>query len=379
MNLRRTLAVMRKESWHVLRDRTAFSLTLLSPAFLLVALAYTLSVQVREVAVAVLDGDRTLLSRQYVQGLGASGDVVVRYRADDYVQVKRWLLHGQAKAAVIIPAGFEADLRAGRQPALQVLVEGTDPNAANVALAHISGYSQRFIAHLAARTLARAGLPAHQSGLLPVELRLRVWYNPTLKLLFGLLPAFIAVVLGMPAVAATTALVREKEQGTFEQLVASPIRRAELIVGKLVPYIVSGMLSTLLCTAVAVFWFGSPFRGSLGLYLLLSADFFLATMAIALIISALTGTQQAAQIGAVMIFFFPGLFLSGIFYPIFSMEPMMKIEAFMVPTTHYVFIGRGIFLKGQGMALLWPYALALLVMGFLFLSMAVLLFRKRLG
>jgi ABC-2 type transport system permease protein len=129
---------------------------------------------------------------------------------------------------------------------------------------------------------------------------------------------------------------------------------------------------------VAVYWFGSPFKGSFALYMVLSADFLLATMGIALILSVFVKSQQAAQIGAMLIFFFPGFFLSGIFYPLFSMQPLMKMEAFMVPTTHYVLISRGIYLKGQGFDALWPYALALLAMGLLFLGLAVLMFRKKL-
>ncbi|MFQ6014893.1 MAG: ABC transporter permease [Anaerolineae bacterium] len=378
MNFRRTLSVMRKEAWHILRDRRAFLLTIFAPVFLLLVMAYSFSVDIKNVAVAVMDHDRTPLSRRYLTGLSSSGDVIVRYMATDYADIVRWLMTSQAKAAVIIPPGFEADLRAGREATMQVLVEGTDPNTANTALLHIGGYTQRFAIHIVAETMNRAGFPVDAATLMPVDLRLRTWYNPTLKAVIGFLPALIGVVLGMPAVATTLALVREKERGTFEQLIVTPIRRSELVVGKLVPYMMSGLISVVLCAALAVYWFGTPFRGNFLLYLLLSADFFLASMGIALIISTFTSSQQAAQVGAVLIFFFPGFFLSGIFYPLFSMEPIMKMEAFMVPTTHYVLISRGVFLKGQGLTVLWPYATALLVMGLLFLGLAVLLFKKKL-
>lgn len=369
---------MRKEAWHILRDRRAFLLTIFAPVFLLLVMAYSFSVDIKNVAVAVMDHDRTPLSRRYLTGLSSSGDVIVRYMATDYADIVRWLMTSQAKAAVIIPPGFEADLRAGREATMQVLVEGTDPNTANTALLHIGGYTQRFAIHIVAETMNRAGFPVDAATLMPVDLRLRTWYNPTLKAVIGFLPALIGVVLGMPAVATTLALVREKERGTFEQLIVTPIRRSELVVGKLVPYMMSGLISVVLCAALAVYWFGTPFRGNFLLYLLLSADFFLASMGIALIISTFTSSQQAAQVGAVLIFFFPGFFLSGIFYPLFSMEPIMKMEAFMVPTTHYVLISRGVFLKGQGLTVLWPYATALLVMGLLFLGLAVLLFKKKL-
>jgi ABC-2 type transport system permease protein len=193
------------------------------------------------------------------------------------------------------------------------------------------------------------------------------------------MPALIAMVLAMPAVTTTLALTREKEHGTLEQLIATPIRGTELLVGKLVPYILSGLLGVVSCAAVAVYWFETPFRGSFFLYMMLSLAFLLGSLAIALVLSVFVKTQQAAQLGAMLIFFFPGFFLSGIFYPLVSMAPIMKLEAYMVPTTHYVMISRGIFLKGQGLDALWPYALALVVMGLLFLALAILLFKKKLA
>ena len=378
MSWKRTLSVMRKEAWHILRDRVAFLLTILSPVFLLFTMGYAFSVDIKNVAVAVMDRDQTPLSRQYIRGLGATGDLLLRYVAADYADVERRLMSGEAKAAIIVPPGFEADLRAGREASVQVLVDGTDPNTAHAALSHIGGYTQHFAREMVVEAMNRAGLSVDEAALTPVDLRIRAWYNPTLKLVIGFLPALIAMVMGMPAVAATSALVREKERGTFEQLIVTPIRRAELVVGKLVPYMVSGLISVILCAALAVYWFGAPFRGNFLLYLLFSADFLLASMGIALIISTFVRSQQAAQIGAALIFFFPGFFLSGIFYPLFSMAPEMKMEAFMVPTTHYVFINRGMFLKGQGLTALWPYAAALLAMGVLFLGLAMLLFKKRL-
>jgi ABC-2 type transport system permease protein len=379
MNLARTWAVVRKEARHILRDRRAFLLVTVSPVFLLLVMAYTFMVDIQHVAVAVMDRDGTQLSRRYLAGLGGTGDVLVRYVAQDYSQLEHWLMTSQAKAALVIPPGFEADLQAGREASLQILVEGTEPTTANTAMQHVGGYTQQFALQIAGEVARRAGQVVDAAALMPIDLRVRTWYNPTLKAVIGFLPALIAMVMGMPATATTLALTREKEHGTLEQLIATPIRRVELLVGKLIPYILSGMLSVVLCAGVAVYWFGSPFEGSFALYMLLSADFLLATMGIALILSVFVQSQQAAQIGAMLIFFFPGFFLSGIFYPLFSMQPLMKMEAFMVPTTHFVLISRGIFLKGQGLDALWPYAVALLAMGLLFLGLAILLFRKKLA
>jgi ABC-2 type transport system permease protein len=187
------------------------------------------------------------------------------------------------------------------------------------------------------------------------------------------------MVMAMPAVTASMALTQEKEHGTLEQLIATPIRRSELLVGKLIPYLLSGTLAIALCVIVAVYWFGSPFQGSFGLYMVLAMAFLLAMLTMALILSVFVKTQQAAQLGSFLIFFFPGFFLSGIFYPLVSMEPIMKMEAYMVPTTHFVMISRGLMLKGQGLEALWPYALALLVMSVIFLGLSILLFKKKIA
>ena len=377
MNLARTWAVVRKEARHILRDRGTLLLVTVSPVLLLLIMAYTFMVDIEHVAVAVMDRDGTHLSRRYTAGLGGTGDVLVRYVARDYADLERWLMTSEAKAAVVILPGFEADLQAGREASLQVLVEGTEPVTANTAMQHIGGYTQQFALEVVREMAVRAGITLAEGALAPIDLRQRTWYNPTLKAVIGFLPALIAMVMAMPAVTTTMALTKEKEHGTLEQLIATPIRRSELLVGKLIPYLVSGTLAVALCVILAVYWFGSPFKGSFLLYMLLAVDFLLASLAIALVMSVFVKTQQAAQLGAFLIFFFPGFFLSGIFYPLVSMQPLMKMEAYMVPTTHYVMIGRGIMLKGQGLEALWPYALALLAMGVLFTGFAILLFKKK--
>jgi ABC-2 type transport system permease protein len=379
MNLLRAWAVMRKEARHIMRDPGTLFLVTISPVFLLLVMAYSFTVDIEHVAVAVMDRDGTLLSRRYLAGLGGTGDVLLRYVADDYGDLEHWLMTSEAKAAIVIPPGFEAALRAGREANIQVLVEGTEPVTANTAMQHIGGYTQQFALEVLSDAIARAGMPVDQASLTPIDLRLRTWYNPTLRIVIGFMPALIAMVMAMPAVTTTMTLTREKEHGTLEQLIATPIRRSELLVGKLIPYILSGLLAVILCLAVAVYWFGSPFKGSLALFIVLSVAFLSASLAIALVLSVFVKTQQAAQLGAFLIFFFPGFFLSGIFYPLVSMEPIMKMEAYMVPTTHYVMIGRGVMLKGQSLEALWPYALALLAMALLFLGLAILLFKKKLA
>jgi ABC-2 type transport system permease protein len=368
---------MRKEMWHILRDRRTFILVTVSPVFLMLVFAYSMSVEIRDVSIAVLDYDQSTLSRRYRDGLSSTGDIIIRYWPRDYAEMQERLERRQAKAAVVIPSDFERDLLAGRETSLQLIIDGTDPNTANHTMTYIAGYTQGLALEILGEALERQGMDA---GLLaPVELRMRTWYNPTLRPIIGWVPGLIAIVLGMPAVAATLALTAEKEKGTLEALITTPVRRSELLVGKLIPYILSGLVSAVLCALVGVYLLGTPFRGSPLLYLLLSADFFLAALGISLVISVFVASQQAAMALALLIFLFPGFFMSGLFYPIASMPPEMKLEAYMMPTTHYLTITRGLFLKGLGMSALWPSALALFAMGVLVTGVAVLTFKKRLA
>jgi ABC-2 type transport system permease protein len=377
MNLRVTLSIMRKEMWHILRDRRTFVLVTVSPVFLLVVFAYSMSVEIRNVAIAVLDYDQSDLSRRYVEGLSSTGDIITRYWPRDYEEMRSRLELRQAKAGVVIPAGFETDLLAGRPASIQVVVDGTDPNTANHTITYIAGYTQRLALEILGRYVEQRGIDPGE--LSPIQLSMRTWYNPTLKPIIGWVPGLIAIVLGMPAVAATLALAAEKEKGTLEALITTPVRKSELLIGKLIPYVVSGLVSAVLCAAVGVYCLGAPFRGSPLLYLLLSADFFLAALSLSLLISVFVPSQQAAMVCAMLIFLFPGFFMSGLFYPIAGMPAEMKMEAYMIPTTQYLTITRGLFLKGLGMASLWPYAAALLAMGLGVMGVSIVTFKKRLG
>jgi len=368
---------MRKELRHIIRDKGTFILVVLSPVLLLLVLAYSYSVDIKNVSVAVLDADQTITSRQFVAGMTSEGNVEARYTITDYADLRKLLNRGQAKAAIVIPVGFARDIKAGREAHLQVIVDGTDPNTANFVITHIGGYAEHKTREILRQDMLRAG--TIDIRLNPIDLRRRAWFNPSFRTLVGMMPALIAIVMGMAPVAATLAITREKEMGTMEQLIATPIRRSELLVGKLLPYMVNGLLSVVLCVATAVFWFRTPFRGSFPLYLLLSVVFLFASMSLALLLSTFVNSQQAAQVLAILVFFFPGFFLSGVFFPLISMPPMAKMESLMVPTTHYVLISRGVILKGQGLDTLWPYTLALLVMGVLILGLSMILFRKRIA
>jgi ABC-2 type transport system permease protein len=376
MNWRRVLSVIRKEWWHITRDRTSFVLLLLSPVLALVTMAYAFSIDIKDVGIGVLDQDLSSLSRQYLAQLGSTDALRVEAWPQSLDEVEQLMMHGSVKAVVIIPHGFAQDMEAGRTAALQVVVDGTDPNTAGHAIRHISAHTEHFATERLKSQLAEAGLPT--DNLSPIDLRLRAWFNPSLKFTISLLPALVGVVLSVPAMAASLALAREREWGTMEGLIVTPIGRGELIIGKLVPYVLAGMLSVPLCAATAVYGFGVPFRGSPWLYLVLSAVFLFATMSVSLLLSVFINSQQAAIIGSMIIFLFSGFFMSGLLIPLAIMGPVFKMEALMFPTTHFVIISRGIFVKGAGLGEVQGYAIVLAIMGVIFLVLTALMFKKKL-
>jgi ABC-2 type transport system permease protein len=376
MNWRRILSIIRKEWWHITRDKTSFALLLLSPALALVTMAYAFSVDITDVGIGVLDQDLSQLSRQYIGELDSTNALRLEAWPADLAEVESLMMRGRAKAVVIIPKGFERDLLSGRTAGVQVVVDGTDPNTAGHAIRQISGHTEYFVKEQVAQQLARAGLPASLAD--PIDLRMRAWFNPSLRYTVSMIPALVGVVLSVPAMAASLALAREREWGTLEGLIATPIGRFELIAGKLIPYVLAGFLSVPLCLAVAVIGFKVPLNGSLSLFLALALIFLFATMSIAIFLSVFASSQQVAILGSMIIFLFSGFFMSGLLIPFSLMGPMLKMEAFMFPTTHFVIISRSILVKGAGLPALQGFVLALLGLGAIFFTLSVLMFKKKL-
>lgn len=376
MNGRRVLSIMRKEWWHITRDMTSFILLLLSPVLMLVTMGYAFSIDITDVAIGLLDQDLSTLSRQYIAQLRSTDALRLEAWPESLDQVEPLMMQGDVKAVIVIPRGFEKDLQAGRQAQLQVVVDGTDPNTAGHAIRHIGAHTEHFAVQFGERQLMRAG--SRLGKLSPIDLRLRAWYNPSLRYTVSMIPALVGVVLSVPAMAASLALAREREWGTLEGLIATPIGRIELILGKLIPYMVAGLLSVPLCVATAVYGYDVPFQGSPWLYLLLSVVFLFATMSIALFLSVFAASQQVAIMGSMLIFLFSGFFQSGLLIPFSLMGPVIKLEAFLFPTTHFVIISRGIFVKGANLSELQGFTVALLVIGIIFFALTSLMFKKKL-
>jgi len=367
---------MRKECLHIIRDPRTLFLVTLSPAFLLFTLTYVLTFDVQQVSYAVLDQDKSELSRRYVAGLVSEEKVSLAGYVSSYSEIDGWFLHRQTNAVVVIPPGFQADLGRRRSATIQVILDGTDPVIASNALVRVRARIQGFIVQEGLGPLSPSG--AALASTLPLDVRLRIWYNPGERSLFSLVPGLLGVVLIMPTLSGAVALAREKETGTLEQLLATPMGRAEFWFGKLIPFVISGLLSCVLAVMVATIWFKVPFRGNGLAFGLLVLDFLVATTGLSLLIASFVSSQQAAMIGNFLIFFLPSFFLSGLYQPVPKELSPSTLASYSLPTTYFVLIARGVLLKGVGLAELWLEALVLAVLGGVSLGLGIGLFRKKL-
>lgn len=376
MKLRRILSVMRKEWWHITRDRTSFLLLMITPVLTLVSMGYAFSIDIKNVGIGVLDQDKSALSRQYLAQLSSTDALILEEYPDSLEQVEALLMRGKTKAVVIIPHDFERNIRAGKTAEIQVVVDGTDPNTAGHAIRHISAHTENFTAEVISGQLQKRGIVLSAGS--AIDLRTRAWYNPSFRYTVSMIPALVGIVLSVPAMAASLALAREREWGTLEGLIATPIGRSEIIIGKLVPYILAGLLSVPLCVATAVYMYDVAFKGNLWMYLALSALYLGSSISISMFISIFANSQQVAIIASMIIFFFSGFFMSGLLIPFSIMGPLIKMEALMFPTTHFVIISRGIFIKGISASNLTGYIAAMTIIGFVFLALSMLMFKKKL-
>ena len=377
MSARHIWAVTRKEFNHIFRDRSTLVLVLFTPTLVLLLMAYALTVEIKHVPLAVLDYDQSQASRTFVRQITAGQDVDLYAYVRDMDEVTALMLRGQVKAALVISPGFAADLQSMKGLPVQIIIDGTEPESGNFAVQHIAQNAEQFVNTALASQLQSVGISAQ--SLQPLDLRIQTWFNPDLKPRNDVIPGLISMVLGLPALSVALTLAHEREHGTLEQLLATPISRTGLLLGKIIPYIGVGLLNVILIPALAIAWFHISFNGSFPLFFGLSAIFLFAVLSMGMVVGVLMRTQAAALALSFLVIFFPGFFLTGIFFPLASMPEEMRLEALALPGTHYAIITRGIFLPGIGMEVLWPYAVMMALLGVAFTALAALFFRKKLG
>ena len=369
MSIRRLLAVTFKEFRHITRDVRTFLLVTVAPAFLLVTFSYIFALDVGRVDIAVRDLDRTPLSREFIARLTADGDFVVVAYVEREEEIEPLFIRGIADLVLVIPHGF-ADAALGGGPAeVQCIADGADAITASQTISLLERRMDVFVASLRPRRPGIAGGSFDVSD--------RAWYNETFKSLTSMVPGMLAIILCMPALALALALTREKETGSFESLIATPVRGTEYLVGKWLAYEISGVASVVPAWLVATLWFRVPFRGSFFAFLLLAADYMVASMGISLVVANFVRNQQTAMFLILMVFFVPSFFIAGLILPVAD-EPVTQAIAYALPTTHFITICRSVFLKGLGPVALWKPASILLGIGIVSQAISLLLFRKKL-
>lgn len=361
MNLRRTSAIARKEILHIVRDTRSLIAALLQPLLVLLLFGYALSLDVDRVPTVVLDYDQSPESASLLQEFQGSRYFQIIEEATQYQAIERAFDQRRALAGIVIPNDYSENLALGKEAKVQVLLDGSDSNTASIAL----GYAQGLIQSYAART--REDAQAIRTGSVmrpPIDARVRVWYNTDLVSRNYIVPGLIGVITMIIAALLTSlCIAREWENGTMEQLLSTPVRPAELAMGKLIAYFLLGLVDMLIALFVGIYIFGVPVKGSMTLLLFSSCVFLFGGMAWGIFISASQRSQLVAYQLGTFTSFLPAFLLSGFIYSIHNMPVIIQAIALFVPARYFIEIAKGIFLKGVGLRLLWFDLLLLIVYG----------------
>lgn len=375
--LRRIRVLLIKELNQIRRDRSLFGILLIGPLIQLAVLGYAATTDVREIGLAVRDNDGSFHSREFIRALSASGYFRVLPAdgappADDHL-----LVRGKAGLVLTIPPEFGKRLSRGVPVDVQVLVDGADSNFAVNGINYIHKAARLFSERLVRSSRGQTAFPANR-GLPGVIVESRAWYNPGLVSRLYMVPAVMGMLLLLTTTIVTSmALVKEREDGTMEQLIVTPLRPAEIMIGKLLPFVAIGFVEITLALALMRVLFGIAPRGSLATLYAMSGLFLITTLGLGLFISTLVRTQQQAMMSAAFFVMMPFTLLSGFIFPVANMPEFVQKLTHLIPLKYYLVIVRGVFLKGTGWAELWPQACALLAFGAGIFGMAVLAFRRR--
>lgn len=365
--------LVKKEFLHVLRDRGLLPLVILAPLIQLIMFGYVVSTDVENLSVAIVNHDRHQESRKIINQINATEFFNTQLFLTSKEEMEKAILKGEADAGIIFPSSFTRDALSSHVASLHLVVDGSDPNAGNVALTYLTALVEQRNVEIIAETLP----PQLKNTAPTLNESIRVWYNPSLKSVNFMIPGLIGFILSYTTIILTAvAMVKEKERGTLEQLIVTPIRRHELLLGKMIPFVIIGLFDVALVTTVGVFWFNVPFRGSLLVFLLLSLLFLISTLGAGLFASTVSRTQQQAMVSA-MFLMLASMLLSGFIFPVENMPRVIQSLSYLIPLTYYELVLRAIFLKGVGLYFLWQAALALLLLGTLIFFLSLNRFKKR--
>jgi len=363
-----------KEFIQVFRDKKLRLFIFLPPIIQLLAYGYAINFDIKHVSTAVYDENKTAESRQLISRFAASDYFALKYFVQSQSELRRLIDDNQATLVLRIPYDFARQVNSNQSASVQVIVDATDSNAALI----VAGYANSVIAGFSQKIL-KERLGAVQGLAFPVVVEPRAWFNANLSSRYSFVPGVIAMVVMLVSLMLTAlAVVREKEIGTMEQILVSPIRPVEFMLGKTIPFILISLLDMVIVILVGVFWFEVPFRGSVLVLFLGAITFLFNSVGLGLFISTLSSTQQQAMMAGTF-FFTPAILLSGLIFPIPNMPPFFQYLTYLNPLRYFVVVVQGIFLRGDSLAILWPQMACMTILGLALLTLSVLRFRRRLA
>ncbi len=367
MNPVRVQAIIRKEFYHLIRDYRSLYLAFAIPLLLILLFGYALSLDVDNVETVVVDQDRTNLSRDFIRRLDASPYFHVKAHLGDTRLVADWLDRDRATVAVVIPPDWTENLRSDREAPLQILLDGSDPNFANIARGYVNAFVEQYNGKLLADFLSRQGVEPIRA---PVEGRIRVWFNEDLESRNFIVPGIIAlIIMIVGAILTSLVIAREYESGTMETLKSLPVTGMELLVGKAVPYFFIGLIDVLIAVFMGQVLFGIVMKAGFWVMILASSLYLAVALALGLLISTVTKNQLVANQGAILLTYLPSLLLSNFVFPIANMPKALQLLTYIVPANYYIEILSGIYLKNLGFLQMWSN---FAVLGVMFLVLAAI-------
>ncbi len=366
-----------KEFRQFSRDPKMFVIVLIAPIIQLVFLGYAANRDLNYVNTAVYDMDKSVKSRELLKDMEGSGFFVFNEFSGNYNDLEKALDDGSVLCGIVIPDDFEKKILSRRTADIQIIFDGSDGNKASIASGYILNILNNFSSKITADIRERSGMKRSLSGMIIPETR--VWYNPNLTTRNFMLPSIVGLILIIVTINMTSlAIVKEREVGTLEQLIVTPIRPFQMIIGKLVPFTIIGFVSIILVLSVMRFWFGIEVKGSVTFLFLCSFVFMLSTLGLGLFVSTISRTQQQAMITSAFLVIMPMIFLSGFAFPVDSMPQAIQYLTYLIPLKYFITIIRGIVLKGLGFSELWKDLLTLFLMGIAILTVSSMRFRKKL-
>jgi ABC-2 type transport system permease protein len=372
----RLVSILRKEFIQITRDKRTLAIILIIPIMQLFLLGYSATSDVRNVPLAVFDQCRCAESRSLLEAYRAADYFRLAYMVASENEIRLLIEQGDARAGLIIPPDYNTALAQGNAEVAFIL-DGSDATAGSTALSAATLIGQSQATQLMIQRLERSGMDASNFQP-PLQVRTRVWYNPDLVSSYFMIPGVIGMILyAITSILTATAVVRERERGTIEQLIVTPIRPWELVVGKILPYAILAFINTLEVLAIGHWWFGMPVRGDLSLILACSGLLVLSGLGIGLFASTIANTQQEAML-TVWMTLLPSIFLSGFFFPLEAMPKFLQWISYIIPLRYYLIIIRALLIKGVGAGPIWSEILALAVFGIAIMGAASVRFRKRL-